>query len=113
MSDELNKAPDKTYRGITASGKSVFQDIPPSDDQLVWSWFEYVRADLVDPVAIRKAALQEAAELFDVPPAFGGVARSMAFFVDANDHAKFKQGCQEYRDAILALIEKDASDETA
>ena len=40
-------APDRIYRGVTVGGRVVYQDSPPSDDQLVWPWEAYIRTILL------------------------------------------------------------------
>ncbi len=46
-------APDRIYRGVTVGGRVVYQDSPPSDDQLVWPWEAYTRSTpLVEALAV-------------------------------------------------------------
>lgn len=65
---------------------------------------DYVRADLVDPAAIREAALREALVALRGAGSFGRTA--------SEKHASLEQYCL-CRDAILALIDKPTPDHSA
>lgn len=54
----------------------------------------------------RMAALREAAGLAYTSVNAGGLAKSMAFFMRAGDHAAYQKACEDYRAAILAMAEK-------
>ncbi len=62
---------------------------------------EYIRADLVDPAAIREAALREALEALRGAGSFGRTA--------VEKHSALEQYCL-CRDATLALIEKEKTE---
>lgn len=52
----------------------------------------------------RNDALEEAAALANTSVNDGGLAKSMAFFVDVADYKSYKQGVSDYSAAIRALI---------
>lgn len=58
-------APDRIYRGVTVGGRVVYQDSPPSEDQLVWPWEAYTRpTQLAEALAVPEVkALVEALRL--------------------------------------------------
>ena len=55
--------------------------------------------------------IRRAADLADTSVNSGGLARSMAFFMRAEDHATYRKACEDYRKAILALIDSEQQKE--
>ncbi len=69
---------------------------------------EYIRADLVDPAAIREAALREAAGVAHKGvEAFGAKMRAAPNKQEKRDWQSMLMGAVDIEHAIIALIEKE------
>lgn len=117
MSDELKPCPfcgedETTYFGLSHLTGQIFCESCGCEGPWSPAFDGDWNTRAVDPAAIRKAALQEAA---DVVREFGNAMSRIGLHPDADslrcDAASVALiGASS---AILALIEKDASDETA
>lgn len=85
----------------------------PPQSAAAWDIYNEIRAQPHDRTALdrmlaeaREKVLHEAADLADTSINKGGLAKSMAFFLRAEDYEAYRKACEDYQKAIIELIEK-------